>query len=126
MIEAYIVSKLDTIPALSGQIFPAAAPVGECTPPFSIYTPMRRTPNRDMQGEIVFYSDTIRVDFYHDDFDSLCDLTAAAEKVLWAENEDQGELYVFSCRASGGDPDGFDLNLEMHRKTLIVSAQYWR
>ena len=126
MVESYIVSKLDTLPELSGQIYPAAAPVGSCVPPFSIYTVMTHVPTRDMAQEIAYYTDTIRIDLYHDDYDALCAMAAEAEDLLTVQCEDLGDLYIFSCAASGGDPDGFDLNLELHRKTLIATVQYWR
>lgn len=126
MIEAWLVSKLDTIPDLAGQIYPAAAPVGSCVPPFAIYTVMTHTPTRDLSQEVAYYTDTIRIDLYHDDYDVLCALAAQTEALLTVQCEDQGDLYIFSCTASGGDPDGFDLNMELHRKTLIATVQYWR
>lgn len=126
MIESYIVSKLDTIPELAGQAYPAEAPVGDCTPPFSIYTVMTHVSTRDMGQELAYYTDTIRIDLYHDDYDAMCVLAAEVEKTLTVQCEDLDDLYIFSCNASGGDPDGFDLNLELHRKALIATVQYWR
>lgn len=125
MIESYVVSKLDTITALSGQIYPTAAPVGDCTPPFAIYTVMTHVPTRDMAQKIAFYTDTVRIDLYHDDYDALCAMAAGVEKLLTLQCEDLEYLYIFSCSASGGDPDGFDLTMELHRKTLLVTVRYW-
>lgn len=126
MVESYIVSKLETIAALAGQIYPTSAPVGDCVPPFAIYTHMGSSINRDLAGEVLFYLDTIRIDLYSDDYDALCVLAAEAEQALFAECEENEDLYVFSCSASGGDPDGFDMNMELHRKTLIAAVRYWR
>lgn len=126
VVENYIVSKLDTITALSGQVYPTAAPVGDCAPPFAIYTLLQHVTTRDLYGELAYYTDTVRVDLYHNDNDTLCSIAAEAESCMAAQCEEFGDMYIYSCSASGGDPDGFDRNMELHRKTVDVNIQYWR
>lgn len=126
MIENYIVSKLDTIQALRGHAYPTAAPVGECKPPFAIYTILGHTPTRDIYDNLIYYTDTVRVDLYHDDNDALGAIAAEAEAAMGAQNQEFEDMYIYSCTATGSDPDGFDMNLAMHRKTLSVAVQYWR
>lgn len=126
MVESFLVSKLDTIPELSGQIYPTAAPVGSCQPPFAIYTMSGSVPTRDLYGDVVYILDTIRVDLYGDDCDVLCVLAAAAENAVFAECEEYGDIYIFSSSSARGEPDGFDMNMELHRKTLSVAVRYWR
>lgn len=126
MVESYIVSKLDTVTELSRQVYPTAAPVGSCHPPFAIYTVVGSAPTRDLSGEIVSILGTIRIDLYSDDYDALCLLAHTVEMALLAENEEYEDMYVFSAAVGRGEPDGFDMNMELHRKTLSVAVRYWR
>lgn len=125
MVETYIVSKLDTIAELHNQAYPSAAPVGDCDPPFSIYSVVDSVPTNDLSGEPAYYTDTIRVHFLGDDNDVLCSLIKAAEKVLSVRCEEWEEFYIFSSSVSG-EPDGFDMNMNMLRKTVLVTVRYWR
>lgn len=126
MVESYIVSKLDTIADLSNQVYPTAAPVGDCHPPFVIYTVSGSSPTRDLYGDVVSVLDTIRVDLYCDDYDALCELSKAVEAALQTKCEEYKDMYIFSSSVARGEPDGFDMHLELHRKTLSVAVLYWR
>lgn len=126
MCEDYIVSKLNAVCDLSGQIYPTAAPVGDCDPPFAIYTVMSSVPTRDLSGDTVSILDTIRVDLYGDDYDALCALALTVGDALTAKCEEYEDLYIFYSHVARGEPDGFDMNMELHRKTLTVAVRYWR
>lgn len=126
MVEDYIVSKLNAVCDLSGQIYPTAAPVGDCNSPFVIYTVMSSVPTRDLSGDIVSILDTIRVDLYSDDYDALCSLAQTVEDALTSECEEYEDLYIFYSHVSRGEADGFDMNMELHRKTISVTVRYWR
>lgn len=126
MVEDYILSKLNTICDLSRQIYPTAAPVGDCHPPFVIYTVMSSVPTWDLSGDIVSILDTIRVDLYSDDYDALCALAQTVEDALTSKCEEYEDLYIFYSHVSRGEADGFDMNMELHRKTLSVAVRYWR
>lgn len=125
MVEHFIVSKLDTIAELSNQVFPSAVPVGDCEPPFAIYSVVGSVPTTDLSDEIAYYTDTIRVHFLGDDNDVLCSLVKIAETLLSVQCEEFEDIYIFSSCVIG-EPDGFDLNLAMHRKTILVTVRYWR
>lgn len=125
-IESFIVFKLNTFEELAGQVYPTAAPVGDCDPPFVIYTVMSSVPTCDLSGDIVSILDTIRVDLYGDDYDALCALALTVEDALTAECEEYEDLYIFYSHVARGEPDGFDMNMELHRKTLTVAVRYWR
>lgn len=125
-IESFIVFKLNTVTELFGQIYPTAAPVGDCNPPFAIYTVMSSVPTCDLSGDIVSILDTIRVDLYGNDYDDLCSLARTVEDALTAECEECEELYIFYSHVARGEPDGFDMNMVLHRKTLSVAVRYWR
>lgn len=126
MVESYILSKLDKVSGLSFQVYPTAAPIGDCHPPFAIYTVLGSAPTRDLSHDIVSILDTVRVDLYGDDYDALCALALDVETALLAECEEYDDMYVFSCTVARGEPDGFDMNMELHRKTLSVAVRYWR
>lgn len=126
MIESYLVSKLDTIPALTGQCYPVAAPVGDIAPPFCIYTRVSGDILRDLTGEPVFYTDVFRLDLCGEDTDSLFDLEQIVIDNLSEVNVDIGDLYIFSAIAAPGYPDGFDLTIEAHRRSITYTVTYWR
>ena len=124
MVETFIVSKLDTIQELNNQFYPAAAPVGECSPPFSIYSVLESVQTNDLSGNVAYYTDTIRVHFLGDDNDVLRSLVESAEKLLSVQCEEWEEFYIFSSSVRG-EPDGFDMNMSMFRKTVLVTVLYW-
>ncbi len=126
MIEEFLVSELDTIPGLNGQFYPAAAPVGDVEPPFCLYSRISGSIQRDLNGDPVFYRDMYRLDLIGDDNDALCQLATAMTAQLSKTNIDSGDVYIFSAEVSPGNPDGFDLSLEAHRKSLSYAVTYWR
>lgn len=126
MIEQHLVSKLGTIPALQGQVYPTAAPIGDIEPPFCIYTRVSGNVERDLSGEPVFYTDVFRLDLTDEDNDALCALSQTVMDTLFESNVDAGDFYIFSASSSPGAPDGFDLTIESHRRSLTYTVTYWR
>ena len=126
MIEEFLVSELGTIPGLNGQFYPAAAPVGDVGPPFCLYSRISGSIQRDLKGDPVFYRDVYRLDLIGDDNDDLCLLETEMIAQLSKTNIEFENLYIFSAEASPGNPDGFDLSLEAHRKSLSYAVTYWR
>lgn len=126
MIEEFLVSELGTIPGLNGQFYPAAAPVGDVEPPFCLYSRISGSITRDLNGDPVFYRDVYRLDLIGDDNDDLCLLETEMIAQLSKTNIEFENLYIFSAEASPGNPDGFDLSLEAHRKSLSYAVTYWR
>ena len=126
MIDQYLVSKLDTIADLQGQIYPTAAPVGDIEPPFCIYTRVSGEIERDLSGDPVFYRDVFRLDLCGEDNDALVALEAAVTAVLTENGIDADGLYIFSAVAAPGSPDGFEMSLEAHRRSIAYTVTYWR
>lgn len=124
-LETYIVNKLDTLPELSAQIFPTAALVGDCEPPFAIYTPLSSAPDTDLAGDILSVLARVRIDLYGQDYDALCALAEKVPPALRVENAQFGDMYIFYSKAAPSEPDGFDLTMELHRKTLEAAIRYW-
>ena len=126
MIDQHLVSKLGTIAQLQGQIYPTAAPVGDIEPPFCIYTRVSGEIERDLSGEPVFYRDVFRLDLCGEDNDALVALEAAAAAVLTETGIDVDGLFIFSAVAAPGSPDGFEMSLEAHRRSIAYTVTYWR
>ena len=126
MIDGFLVSELGTIAALKGQFYPAAAPVGDVEPPFCLYTRISGTIQRDLAGDPVFYRDVFRLDLIGDDNDELCLLETEMIAQLSKTNVEFENLYIFAAEVSPGNPDGFDLTMEAHRKSLSYAVTYWR
>lgn len=126
MIESYLVSKLGTIEPLREQCYPVAAPVGDLEPPFCIYTRVSGEIERDLSEEPVFYRDVFRLDLCGEDTDALFDLEQTVVATLTETGIEAGDLYIFSATAAPGAPDGFDLSIEAHRRSIAYTVTYWR
>ena len=126
MIDIYLVSKLGTIPQLRGQYYPTAAPVGDLEPPFCIYNRVSGEIERDLSGGPVFYRDVFRLDLCGEDNDALVDLESIVVAALTETGIEAGDLYIFSAIAAPGAPDGFDLTIEAHRRSIAYTVTYWR
>lgn len=126
MIEQYLVSKLGTIEHLQEQVYPTAAPIGDIEPPFCIYTRVSGNITRDLSGNPIFYTDVFRLDLTGEDNDTLCALAQLAVDILNETNTDAGDAYIFSASAEPGAPDGFDMTIEAHRRSITYTVSYWR
>lgn len=126
MIEKFLVSELGTIDAFAGQFYPVAAPVGDVDDSFCIYTRISGEIQRDLAGEPVFYRDVFRLDLYDDDTDLLFELEQAVIARLTRNNVEFDALYIFSAIAAPGAPDGFDLTMETHQRSITYTVTYWR
>lgn len=126
MIENWIVSKLDTLEALGGQVWPVATPVGSAPAPFCIFVPQGSVPTVDLSGNVIFRTDTVKVTLFDDDYDRLVSLAAAAETALTVQQTPAEGGYIFSSAVQQTDPDGFDLIVEQLCRTVLVTVRYWR
>jgi len=126
MIEAFLVSELDTVAELNGQFYPVAAPVGDLDPPFCIYTRVSGEIERDLSGDPVFYRDVYRLDLCGEDTDALFALEQRVISALAKINVSFEELYIFSAVAAPGAPDGFDLTIETTLRSITYTVTYWR
>lgn len=126
MIEKYLVSELGTIDELGGQFYPVAAPIGDTEGSFCIYTLTSGEIERDLEGAPVLYRDVYRLDLYDEDTDTLFALAQAVTDRLTKYNVEFGEIYIFSAVAAPGAPDGFDLTIETHQRSISYTVTYWR
>lgn len=126
MIEKFLVSELGTIDELNGQIYPVAAPIGDTEGAFCIYTRASGDIQRDLSGDPVFYRDVYRLDLYDDDTDLLFALEQTVVNRLTKNNVEFDGIYIFSAEAAPGAPDGFDLTIETHQRSISYTVTYWR
>ena len=126
MIEKFLVSELGTIDELNGQIYPVAAPIGDTEGAFCIYTRESGDIQRDLSGDPVFYRDVYRLDLYDDDTDLLFALEQTVVNRLTKNNVEFDDIYIFSAEAAPGAPDGFDLTIETHQRSISYTVTYWR
>lgn len=126
MIEKFLVSELGTIGELSGQIYPVATPVGDTEGAFCIYTRVSGDIQRDLSGDPVLYRDVYRLDLYDDDTDLLFALEQTVIDRLTKNNVEFDDIYIFSAEAAPGAPDGFDLTIETHQRSISYTVTYWR
>lgn len=125
-IDEFIVSKLDTVEALRGRVFPTAAQVGDLAPPFAIFRVTKEDYETDLNGDIGPRTATIRIELFDDDNDRLCDTLAAAEAALQASDEDLDDIYIYTSSAQRGDEDDLDMTLDLLVKNLTATVVYWR
>lgn len=126
MIEKFLVSELGTIDELNGQIYPVAAPIGDTEGAFCIYTRVSGDIQRDLSGDPVLYRDVYRLDLYDDDTDLLFALEQTVIDRLTKTNVEFDAMYIFSAEAAPGAPDGFDLTIETHQRSISYTVTYWR
>ena len=126
MIEKFLVSELGTIGELSGQCYPVAAPIGDTEGAFCIYTRTSGEIERDLSGNPVLYRDAYRLDLYDDDTDRLFALAQTVVDRLTKNNVEFDDIYIFSAEAAPGAPDGFDLTIETHQRSISYTVTYWR
>lgn len=126
MIEKFLVSELGTIGELSGQCYPVAAPIGDTEGAFCIYTRTSGEIERDLSGNPVLYRDAYRLDLYDDDTDLLFVLEQTVIDRLTKNNVEFDDIYIFSAEAAPGAPDGFDLTIETHQRSISYTVTYWR
>lgn len=126
MIEKFLVSELGTIDTLNGQAYPVAAPIGDTEGAFCIYTRVSGDIQRDLSGDPVFYRDGYRLDLYDDDTDLLFALEQTVIDRLTKNNVEFDDIYIFSAEAAPGAPDGFDLTIETHQRSISYTVTYWR
>lgn len=126
MIEKFLVSELGTIDELNGQIYPVAAPIGDTEGAFCIYTRTSGEIERDLSGDPVLYRDAYRLDLYDDDTDRLFALEQTVVDRLAKNNVELDGIYIYSAEAAPGAPDGFDLTIETHQRSISYTVTYWR
>lgn len=130
MIYDFIVGCLKQADGLGENIFPVGVNIDDIYTAdndfsFVVYTCIRRTPEYDLEGELHHYTDEVLIDFIGRMYHSIHAMYDAAEKAFTISDLDTGAgEYIFSSRCSSPEPDAFDAEYGLLRRTMQVSIQW--
>lgn len=121
MIYEFIKTRLQSVDGLQEKVFPPGVCIDEVEGAFAVYTLKKRTPVRDLSGELHHYVEEVSVDFVGEIYDELHELYCAAEESFNVSNLDTGHgEYIFSVAISSPEPETFDPNYALLRRTMLV------
>jgi len=130
MIYDFIVERLKQAEDLGENIFPVGVNIdGIYTADndfaFTVYTCSRRTPEYDLEGALHHYTDEVIIDFIGRMYHNVHAMYEAAEKAFAVTDLDDGMgEYIFSARCSSPEPDAFDADYGLLRRTMVVVIQW--
>lgn len=123
MIFDFLRSRLESIPELSGKIFPIGATIDDLDGPMVVYSFSKRTPTKDLSGEVHHYAETIVLAFLGLDYDQIHALYCAAEESLSVSNLDTGTgEYIFSANVLSPEPEACDPDTGLIRRTMQLNV----
>lgn len=130
MIYNFVVDRLEQVDGMKDRIFPVGVNIDDIYTAdndffFSVYNFQRRTPEYDLEGDLHHYTEEIVVDFIGRLYDKLHEAYAAVENAFCVGDisTDTGE-YIFSVRCSSPQPDAFDPEYGLLRRTMLVTIQW--
>jgi len=130
MIYDFIVERLKQTKELGEDIFPVGVNIDDIYTAdndfaFTVYTCIRRTPEYDLEGNLHHYADEVVIDFIGRMYHTIHAMYDAAETSFTVSNLDTGAgEYIFSSRCSSPEPDAFDAEYGLLRRTMQVSIQW--
>lgn len=127
MIYDFVIARLKGSEGLGEHIFPVGVNIDDIYTAdndfsFTVYTFNQRTPEYDLEGNLHHYTEEILIDFIGRRYDRIHAMYDAVEKSIFVSNLDtaSGE-YVFSARCSSPEPDAFDADHGLLRRTMLVT-----
>lgn len=125
MIYQFLKSRLESVPALAEAVYPTTVNIDDIEGAFVVYTYKDRTPVADLSGDVHHYVETILLDFLGEDYDELHELYHQAESALIVSNLDTGNgEYIFSVACASTEPDGFNSENHLLRRTMQVTIRW--
>ena len=130
MIYKFIIDRLEASGIEPDLIFPVGANLdGVLTPNpdvhFAVYTIRSREPEYDLEGEIHRYREDVLVDFIARRYDLVHRLYDQAERAFLGFDPDGGDdEYIFSVACSSPEPDAFDPEFGLYRRTMLVRINW--
>lgn len=125
MIFEFLRKRLEDIPDLSDKIFPTGATIDDLDGPMVVYSFKKRTPIKDLSGEVHHYTEEIVLDFLGQDYDQLHELYCEAEETLSVSNLYTGTgEYIFDSTAISPEPDTHDLDTGLIRRTMQLNVNW--
>ena len=130
MIYDFIANRLKTVEEIGENVFPVGVNIDDIYSTdsdfsFTVYTFVRRTPEVDLEGEIHHYNEEVLVDFIGYLYQKIHAMYDAVEKAFTVSNLDTGTgEYIFSIRCASPQPDAFDPELGLLRRTMQLTIQW--
>ena len=130
MIYDFIVSRLNSASALGPNVFPVGVNIDDIYSAendfaFTVYTCKSREPEYDLEGGIHHYSDQVIVDFIGRLYHRLHEMYADTESAFSVSDLDTGNgEYIHSVRCSSPEPDAFDPEHGLLRRTMLISIDW--
>lgn len=125
MIYEFVKNRLRAVEGLQGNVFPTGVCIDDIDGAFAVYTLKKRTPVKDLGGEVHHYVEEIVVDFLGTLYDELHELYCGAEEALDVANLDTGSgEYIFSIGCESTEPDAFEPNEALLRRSMLVTVNW--
>ena len=125
MIYQFLKARLETVPALTGAVYPTTVNIDDVEGAFAVYTCRDRIPVSDLSGEVHHYVESILLDFLGESYDELHELYCQAETALSVSNLDTGNgEYIFSVSCASTEPDKFNAETNLLRRTMLVTIRW--
>ena len=130
MIYDFIANRLKTVEEIGENVFPVGVNIddiysADANFSFTVYTFVRRTPETDLEGELHHYTEEVMVDFIGFLYQDSHAMYDAVEKAFAVSNLDTGTgEYIFSIRCASPQPDAFDPELGLLRRTMQLTIQW--
>jgi len=130
MIYDFIVDRLTKSEGLGKNIFPVGVNIDDIYTAdndfaFTVYTCKSRNPEYDLEGELHHYTDLVLIDFIGRMYHSIHAMYDAVEKSFTVSdlNTGTGE-YIYSSSCESPEPDAFDVDHGLLRRTMLVTIQW--
>lgn len=130
MIYDYVVKKLEQAEGLGEYIFPVGVNIDDIYTAendfsFTVYTFKSRVPHYDLEGELHHYTEEVIVDFIGRLYSMIHAHYDAAEASFAGCNfvTDSGE-YIFFTKCLCPEPDAFDMEYGLLRRTMLVTIDW--
>lgn len=130
MIYKFIIDRLEESGIEPDLIFPVGANLdGVLTPSqdvhFAVYTIRSRDPEYDLEGDLHHYREDVLVDFIARRYDTVHRLYDRAERKFSSFDPEASEdEYIFSVACSSPEPDAFDPEFGLYRRTMLVRINW--
>lgn len=130
MIYDFVANKLKEVKEIGENVFPVGVNIDDIYAPdsnffFTVYTFARRTPELDLEEELHHYTEEVLIDFVGYLYQSIHAMYDAVEKAFSVSNlETNTGEYIFSIRCASPQPDAFDPDLGLLRRTMQLTIQW--
>ena len=130
MIYDFIVDRLKQADGLGENVFPVGVNIDTIYTAdndfaFTVYTCTRRTPEYDLEGNLHHYKEEVLIDFVGRMYHSIHAMYDSTEKSFTVSDLDTGTgEYIFSSRCACPEPDAFDVDYGLLRRTMLVTIRW--